>query len=72
MAQPKPWLKMWREWIHDPKMLGLSLAEQGAWWRVVTLAQECDADGQLIKGSRVPLTLDEIATCVHISTAKDR
>lgn len=73
MPRIKPWLKMWTEWLHDPKMLALTLAEQGAWWRVVTFAQECNADGQLTKGGGgEPLTLDAIATCVHISTAKDR
>jgi len=71
MPTPKPWLKMWGEWLHDPKMLSLSLAEQGAWWRLVTLAQECDADGSLVKGNGAPLTVPEIANCLHISTPRD-
>lgn len=71
MARPKPWLKMWIEWIHDPKMLGLTLAETGAWWKLVTLAQQCVANGQLIKGNGSPLTLPEIANSLHISTPRD-
>ena len=71
MARPKPWLKMWIEWLHDPKMLSLSLAEQGAWWRLVTLAQQCKADGQLVKDNGSPLTLPEIANSLHISTSGD-
>ena len=71
MPTPKPWLKMWGEWLHDPKMLSLSLAEQGAWWRLLTLAQECDADGSLVKGNGAPLTVPEIANCLHIATPRD-
>lgn len=71
MAHPKPWLKMWIEWIHDPKMLGLTLAEQGAWWRLVTLAQQCGADGQLVKGNGTPLTILEIAKSLHITERND-
>ncbi len=66
MSRPKPWLKMWVEWIHDAKMLRLSLAEVGVWWKVVSLAGECNADGRLIKGPGMPLTLEEIADCLHI------
>lgn len=72
MPQPKPWLKMWTEWVHDAKMLSLTLAEQGAWWRLVTLAQECDAEGHIIKGNGCPLTVDEMCTCLHIQSSKDR
>ena len=67
MAKFQPWLKMWVEWIDDPKMLSLSLAEQGAWWRLVTLAKKCDADGALVKG-RVPLSLVEIFDAMRIKT----
>jgi len=71
MAEWKPWLKMWVEWIHDPKMLGLTLAETGAWWKLITLAQQCAAEGQLVKGNGSPLSLPEIANSLHISTPKD-
>jgi len=71
MARPKPWLKMWIEWIHDPKMLGLTLAETGVWWKLITLAQQCAAEGQLVKGNGSPLSLPEIANSLHISTPKD-
>lgn len=66
MPRAKPWLKMWTEWVDDNKMLRLSLAEQGAWWRVVTLAQKCNTDGKLVTGGGSPLSLDEIADSVHI------
>lgn len=68
---PKPWLKMWTEANHDPKMLGLTLAERGVWWAVLALAQECDAEGRLIKGGGMPLTIEEIADCLHIKTKRD-
>ena len=67
MAKFQPWLKMWVEWIDAPKMLSLSLAEQGAWWRLVTLAKKCDADGALVKG-RVPLSLNEIFDAMRIKS----
>ncbi|MBA7540359.1 hypothetical protein ES705_32656 [subsurface metagenome] len=30
-------------------MLGLDLAEQGAWWRLVSFTHECQADGYLVR-----------------------
>lgn len=67
MSRPKPWLKLWTEWIHDPKILSLTLAESGAWCKVLTLAQELQADGDLVRGSGNPLSLEEIATCLHLN-----
>ncbi|GAI66740.1 unnamed protein product [marine sediment metagenome] len=72
MAKWKPWLKMWVEWIDDPKMLSLSLAQQGAWWRLLALAQKCMADGLLVKGNGAPLSLDEIADTLRFITKPDR
>ena len=72
MAKYKPWLKMWVEWIDDLKMLDLTLAEQGAWWRLVTLAKKCAADGPLVKDNGAPLSLDEIASTLRIITKADR
>ena len=72
MAKFQPWLKMWVEWIDDPGMLDLSLAEQGAWWRLVTLAKKCGADGHLVKGHGAPLSLDQIADALRIRTTADR
>jgi len=71
MARAKPWLKLWAEWIHDPKMLALTLAEQGAWWRLVTLAASCGAEGKLVTGNDIPLTFPEIANCLHITSTED-
>ena len=72
MAKFQPWLKMWVEWVDDPKMLSLSLAEQGAWWRLCTLAKKCAADGFLVKGHGAPLSLDQIADTIRIKTKADR
>lgn len=72
MAKFQPWLKMWVEWIDDTKMLSLSLAEQGAWWRLVTLAKKCAAGGLLVKGRGTPLSLDQIADAIRIKTKADR
>ena len=72
MAKYKPWLKMWVEWVDDVKMLALTLAEQGAWWRLCALAQKCVADGALVKGNGSPLSLDEITDAIRIKTKADR
>jgi len=72
MAKFKPWLKLWVEWIHDPKMFSLTWAEKGMWCGVLTLAQQCAAAGQLVKGDGTPLTIPEIANSLHITSPKDR
>jgi len=69
MARTKPWLKLWVEWVDDVKMLALTLAEQGAWWRLCTLAQKCAADGLLVKANGTPLSLDEILDAIRIKPA---
>ena len=71
MPKSKPWLKLWIEWIHDPKMLGLTLAETGAWWKLVTLAQELAQDGRISESAGRPLNIDEIANCLHLSKRTD-
>ena len=71
MPKRKPWLKMWVEWIHDPKMLGLTLAETGVWWKLVSLAQELAQDGRIAESSGRPLNLDEVANCLHLSKRTD-
>lgn len=72
MPRAKPWLKLWVEWIHDPKMLELTWAEKGMWCGLLSLAQQCNADGYLIKGPGLPLSLEEIAACLHISIEEDQ
>lgn len=72
MPSIKPWLKMWGEWIDDPKMNHLSLSEQGVWWRLVTLAHRCDADGALVYGNGQPLALDDIAKAIRCTDRKSR
>ena len=72
MAKFKPWLKLWVEWIHDPKMFSLTWAEKGMWCGVLTLAQQCAAAGQLVKGDGTPLTIPEMANSLHITSPKDR
>jgi len=62
---------MWVEWIHDPKMLGLTLAETGVWWKLVSLAQELAQDGRISESSGRPLNLDEVANCLHLSKKND-
>jgi len=67
MSRAKPWLKMWTEWLDDPKILKLSLAEQAVWWRIVTLAHNCDAEGLILQGSGKPLSEEEIAETIRCS-----
>lgn len=66
-----PWMKMWLEALHDPKLTRLSLAERGAWWGLLQLAGECDAGGKIVSGGE-GLGIDEIAEALHIKTAGDR
>lgn len=67
----KPWLKLWTEWIHDPKILSLGLGEKGAWGLLLSLAQECDADGYIVFGHGGPMSLEEIVRCLHITSKRD-
>ena len=68
----KPWLKLWVEWIHDPKILHLTLAEKGAWSLLLSLAQQCDAEGHLSISEGNPMTVDDIAMCLHIVDEDER
>jgi len=78
MSRDKPWLKMWAEWLGDAKMDRLSLAEQGAWWRLVSLTHECgdlDENGEptgalIVAGT--PLSLTEIMKSLKITGASDQ
>ena len=78
MPREKPWLKMWTEWLGDAKMDRLSLAEQGAWWRLLSLCHECGhtdetdkLDGALIVAG-TPLSLAEIMKSLKITEALDQ
>lgn len=68
---PLPWIKMWLEALDDPKLTRMSLAERGAWWGILKLADKCDAGGKIISGG-TGLEMDEIADALHIKTAEDR
>ena len=70
MTRPLPWIKLWIEAIHDPKILELTLAERGAWWSLLALAGECSANGALAHGSH-PLSLTQIQRSLHL-TPKER
>lgn len=81
MSRDKPWLKMWVEWLGDAKMDRLSLAEQGAWWRLISLCHECQhkehkdekvkLDGALVVAGS-PLSLAEIMKSLKISDEADK
>ena len=79
MSRDKPWLKMWVEWLGDAKMDRLSLAEQGAWWRLVSIAHECEhidaqtgkLDGALVVAGS-PLSLAEIMKSLKIADEADK
>jgi len=78
MPRDKPWLKMWTDWLGDIKMDRLSLAEQGAWWRLISLCHECQhkdenkkLDGALVVAGS-PLSLSEIMKALKISEEADK
>lgn len=70
MPRAKPWLKMWVEWVDQAEFLRLTLAEQGAYWRVYVLAHRCNDDG-LLSTSGSPLTVAEIRNILHMATEPD-
>lgn len=78
MANNKPWLKMWTSWLGDIQMDRLSLAEQGAYWRLFSLCHDCghvDKDGKLtgaLISAGAPLTLVEIIKSLKISDDLDK
>ncbi|MBU2009169.1 MAG: hypothetical protein KJ624_04920 [Chloroflexi bacterium] len=65
MPRPLPWIRLWLDSLHNLKLLTLTLAEQGAWWRLLMLAGELDAGGALTAGGQ-PLTLQQVARAVHL------
>lgn len=78
MSRDKPWLKMWTEWLGDVNMDRLSLAEQGAWWRLYAYAHECGhvdekgkIDGGLVVAGK-PLSLAEIIKSLKITDEVDK
>jgi hypothetical protein len=38
VAHEAPWIRAWRDFLGDPKMMNLSLAEEGCWWRLLLMA----------------------------------
>jgi len=78
MSKDRPWLKMWTDWLGDIKMDRLSLAEQGAWWRLISLCHECqhkDGTGKLdgaLADSGSPLSLAEIMKSLKIFEELDK
>ena len=78
MPRDKPWLKMWTDWLGDAKMDRLSLAEQGAWWRLISLCHECyhkdeagKLDGALVVAGS-PLSLAEIMKSLKVFEEADK
>ncbi|MFH1482841.1 MAG: hypothetical protein ABIG98_01075 [Chloroflexota bacterium] len=67
MPRPLPWIKLWLDSLHNQKLLSLTLAEQGAWWRLLMLAGELEVGGALIAGGQ-PLTLHQVARAIHLET----
>lgn len=68
---PLPWIKMWQEGLDDPKLTRLSLAERGAWWGILQLANKCEAEGKIESGGE-GLNISEIADALHIKGAEDQ
>ncbi len=65
----KPWLKMWVRWLNDPEMVGLTLAEAGAWWKLYTLAHSCGQEGRVVTDHGRPLTLDEMRNNLRLKAS---
>lgn len=43
--QPAPWIRAWRDFLLDPKVRGLTLEQEGAWWRLLLLTE---TDGKVL------------------------
>lgn len=65
MPRPLPWIKLWLDSLHNQKLLSLSLAEQGAWWRLLALAGELAAGGGLETAGKA-LTVKQMARRIHL------
>ena len=71
MPRSRPWFKHWSKARHSTKLLSLGLAERGAWWNLVELGHDCDADGALVKADGSPLSVEEMMINCHIQSQKD-
>jgi 5-methylcytosine-specific restriction endonuclease McrA len=69
---PKPWFKVWTYWLHDPAMLRLKAAEEGAWFSLYTLAHVCGQEGKITYPSGKPIEKKVILQFTHIHTLYDR
>ncbi len=64
----KPWLKMWVAWLHDARMVQLTLAERGAWWSLYTYAHLCGEGGRIISADGRPVDRKTLLDLLHIKT----
>lgn len=62
---------MWVEWLHNSDMVGLNLAEVGAYWQLYAFAHSCDDDGRLVSESGQPLNLERIQLNLHVKQGHD-
>ena len=67
MRRPLPWIKLWTDILHKPKMRRLTAIERCCWYELLALAQESPKPGKLLLTPTIPLTLDDIALALHLS-----
>jgi len=63
-----PWIKLYTDFLDDPKLGFLSDAAQLLFVKMLLLAGECDAEGYLVNGDE-PLTLQQVAWRLRVNPA---
>ena len=63
-----PWVKLWTDFLDDPKLGFVSDAAQLLFVKLMLLAGDCDAEGYLVNGDE-PLTIEEIGWRLRINPA---
>lgn len=66
MAYEAPWIRAWRDFLGDAKVLQLTLAEEGAWWRLLLLANSKGVVLGTAEQIAPLLRMDQAATCAFI------
>ena len=62
-----PWIKLYNEFLDDPKVGRLTPGQQLLFIKLLLVAGECDAEGLLSNGDN-PLTFDDIAWRLRFDT----
>ncbi|MFC1910276.1 hypothetical protein ACFLXC_03150 [Chloroflexota bacterium] len=63
-----PWIKLWFDMLSDVKMCRLTVAEKGCWAGILLLAGQSPVRGKLLLTENEPLTVEDMARALHLSS----